>query len=683
VSRRAVAKGLTNSLVGLAAGGVVVAALSGWGQPLERPERLQDPAAARAVTAITSDAPNAAAALPRDFADVVGYRPATIAATRGMTATRANGGCTSPIGGTSYGFGDACKQHDLGYDLLRYAAAKGEPLGPWARRAIDDHFAATMRARCTDLGCYATAALYSGVVRFNSWRQGWGTPVVERLGEMLPPVGVGVLVALLVGSARLRRWLRRALSARPVVAARRRLAPAGDAVARVAAPRAGRLLVAATALAVASQPGLIPRPPAVQALVAALAAVNAYGVAALLGWASRPLRRFVRGVPELTWPVTRRALGAVLVATTAGAYFGQLHLTRATGMAAPSLADQALATVAAAGLAVAVAGAIALLAAGIRRAARPVAAVVLVPAMLLGGPGTAAAASSNQLPQDAGVGSEGTVFLRATPTAAAITRATGRPALAPVRVYVGEGQAATPRERAALAVRELAAKGAFERAVILVEVPTGSGWVNNASASALEYLYGGDAATVAVQYASMPSWAAYVRGGEGAQESARALIDAINARVARRPVGDRPKVLAYGESLGAWGGMTAYREPRDVLRHVDRALWVGIPAAAPDVTPVPGRLATLDHPDDPVPAWSPDLLVRPAEEWPHPWLPVVTFWQVTGDVIAALDTPDGHGHRYGPELVDEWWQLARPNPAEVPTAAPSDRLDEIRAAVRR
>jgi uncharacterized membrane protein len=538
-----------------------------------------------------------------------------------------------------------------------------------------------MHARCGGPGCYATAALYSGVVRFNSWRQGWGTPVVERLGEVLPPVGAGVLVALLVGSARLRRWLLRVVSAaRPVQAAHRRVAPVGDAVARVAAPRAGRLLVAATALAVASQPGLIPRPPAVQALVAALAAVNAYAVAALLGWASRPLRGLAR-VPELTWPATRRALGAVLVATTAGAYFGQLHLSRAAGMAAPSLADQVLATGGAAGLAVAAAGAVALLAAGVRRAARPVGAVLLVPALLLGGPGTAAAASSDQLPRDA-VGAEGAQFLAATPAAAAISRATGRPALTPVRVYVGEGQAATPRDRAALAVRELAARGAFERAVILVEVPTGSGWVNNASANALEYLYGGDTATVAVQYASMPSWAAYVRGGEGAQASARALIDAIDARVARQPAGERPKVLVYGESLGAWGGMTAYPED-GVLRHVDRALWVGIPAAAPDVTPVPGRLATLDHPDDPVPAWSPELLVRPSDAWPHPWLPVMTFWQVTGDVIAALDTPDGHGHRYGPELVDTWWSLARPDAAEVPTAAPADRLDEVRSAVRR
>ena len=61
----------------------------------------------------------------------------------------------------------------------------------------------------------------------------------------------------------------------------------------------------------------------------------------------------------------------------------------------------------------------------------------------------------------------------------------------------------------------------------------------------------------------------------------------------------------------------------------------------------------------------------------------LAVWQVTGDVIAALGTPDGHGHRYGPELVDEWWQVARPDPAEVPTAAPEDRLDEIKTASRR
>ena len=46
------------------------------------------------------------------------------------------------------------------------------------------------------------------------------------------------------------------------------------------------------------------------------------------------------------------------------------------------------------------------------------------------------------------------------------------------------------------------------------------------------------------------------------------------------------------------------------------------------------------------------MLVEPAPGWPGPWYPVVTFWQVTGDVIAALDPPAGHGHRYGPDSIE-------------------------------
>ena len=422
-----------------------------------------------------------------------------------------------------------------------------------------------------------------------------------------------------------------------------------------------------------------------QAVVAALAAVNAYAVAALFGWATRPLRRRLARAGRLTWHGARRSIALLLPVTAVAAYAGQVHLAHATGMTPPTLSAQAFAVAAAAALAVAGTGLLALLAAGARRAARPVAAVALVPVLLFGGPGTAAAAAAGP----AGIGDEGRAFLAATPTAAQVAGVTGRPALAPVRVYVGRGQAATPAARAALAVRELEARHAFDRSVLLVNVPTGSGWVNNAAAGSLEYLYGGDTATVAVQYAASPSWVAYLLGGEGARDSVRALVDAVNARVARLPAHDRPRVVLYGESLGAWGGMTAYpdrdgaRPGTAVLDHADRALWVGVPAAAPEVAPVPGRLDTLDHPDDPVPAWSPQLLVRPSGAWPHPWLPVVTFWQVTGDVIAALGTPDGHGHRYGPELVDEWWQVARPDEAEVPTAVTADRLDEVRSAVRR
>ncbi len=73
--------------------------------------------------------------------------------------------------------------------------------------------------------------------------------------------------------------------------------------------------------------------------------------------------------------------------------------------------------------------------------------------------------------------------------------------------------------------------------------------------------------------------------------------------------------------------------------------------------PHAGRVLSVVHRDDPVPAWTPALLIRPAPAWRHSWLPVVSFWRVTADVIAADTTPVGHGYRYGPELLRAWRTL--------------------------
>jgi uncharacterized membrane protein len=85
------------------------------------------------------------------------------------------------------------------------------------------------------------------------------------------------------------------------------------------------------------------------------------------------------------------------------------------------------------------------------------------------------------------------------------------------------------------------------------------------------------------------------------------------------------------------------------------------------------------HPDDPVPVWSLPLMLHPSPAWPARWLPGVTFWQATGDVIAATTVPSGFGHRYGPELVDAWRPLI--STAAVPGAAPPDRLNAVRLAI--
>jgi hypothetical protein len=181
-------------ILALAAGFVVAATLGGWGQEHRSPAP-DEPQAARMVRAVTTDQPDAAGLLPADFRAVMGYSPTVGAG----GPTRADGGCSSPFGGTRYHFTADCRQHDLGYDLLRYANAKQQPLGPWARRAIDARFAQQTRARCAGIGCRIMSGFYARMVDFNSWRQGYGTPVVEPIGRLGIPIGAGLATALLLG----------------------------------------------------------------------------------------------------------------------------------------------------------------------------------------------------------------------------------------------------------------------------------------------------------------------------------------------------------------------------------------------------------------------------------------------------------------------------------------------------
>ncbi|BDT88415.1 hypothetical protein [Nocardia cyriacigeorgica] len=140
----------------------------------------QDVSATAAVTALTSgDA--GSAALPADFAEVMGYRPAVV---DGLLVNP-HGDCSSPVPLPAE-FDTACKAHDLGYDLLRYADRQGAPLGPWARQAIDRTLGERMGAACDTRAeafargrCHAMAAIADTVVDLNSRRQGYGVPVAE------------------------------------------------------------------------------------------------------------------------------------------------------------------------------------------------------------------------------------------------------------------------------------------------------------------------------------------------------------------------------------------------------------------------------------------------------------------------------------------------------------------------
>ena len=98
-----------------------------------------------------------------------------------------------------------------------------------------------------------------------------------------------------------------------------------------------------------------------------------------------------------------------------------------------------------------------------------------------------------------GLGRQGRAFAGGGPSAAQIAEVTGKAAMEPVRVYAGLGQASDVRKRADLVVDELVRTGGFNRKVLLVATPTGSGWLQPQAMASLEYLYGGETATVSMQ----------------------------------------------------------------------------------------------------------------------------------------------------------------------------------------
>lgn len=211
--------------------GTIAAAFAITGAGFHHPETNgpESRAAAHAVAVFTGLADgDLATAIPADFGDVMGYEPVVVAAPGGVPVlVKPAGDCSSAFGATTFDFDLACKHHDLGYDLLRYAARTGGELGPWARRAIDDRLAATMHEQCAAVdggpACRTVAWISGHAVRANSWRQGQGVPVSERGAPYL--VAGGLIVAAVASpplAGRLRdRWRKSALAAATRTAASR------------------------------------------------------------------------------------------------------------------------------------------------------------------------------------------------------------------------------------------------------------------------------------------------------------------------------------------------------------------------------------------------------------------------------------------------------------------------------
>ncbi|MEU4805575.1 alpha/beta-hydrolase family protein [Actinosynnema sp. NPDC023587] len=306
------------------------------------------------------------------------------------------------------------------------------------------------------------------------------------------------------------------------------------------------------------------------------------------------------------------------------------------------------------------------------------------------------------------LGKEGRAFVAGGPRADRLAAFSGRPARTPVRVYGGLSSAGSLGDVAALVVAELERTGAFDRAVLAVATTTGTGWVDPAIAEALEYVEGGDTAIAALQYSYLPSWAAFVADRDSPRAAGEDLFDQVYAAWQRRPVDARPRLVAFGESLGSFGGQAAFSGLQDMTARTSGALWVGTPNStevwqrltagrdpgSPERLPVVDRGAAarfaarpedldlgtpwgahrvvyLQHATDPIVWWSPDLLTGPPDWLEEPlgpdvspemtWLPAVTFWQLTIDMVFATDVPPGYGHHYGPvEVAGAWAQILTP-----------------------
>jgi uncharacterized membrane protein len=161
-----------------------------------------------------------------------------------------------------------------------------------------------------------------------------------------------------------------------------------------------------------------------------------------------------------------------------------------------------------------------------------------------------------------------------------IEESMGAPARAtPIRVYVGLDTAPTDDERVALALAEIDRTGALDRRLVVLVSPTGTGYVNHTAMQAIELLTLGDCATITMQYSKRPSPLSLDRIDEGRLQN-RKLWFAIHDRLYGMPPERRPRVVLFGESLGAQTSQDVFVHEGTVglrMFGIDRALWIGTP----------------------------------------------------------------------------------------------------------
>lgn len=288
-----------------------------------------------------------------------------------------------------------------------------------------------------------------------------------------------------------------------------------------------------------------------------------------------------------------------------------------------------------------------------------------------------------------------------------IARTLGRDALEPIRVYAAVSASRPLEETVRAVIAELDRTGAWDREVLVLFTGTGTGWLQEWSLSAIEFLTAGNCASASIQYSFYPSPLTYLVDRRSPQRAGRLLLEAVRRRLAALPPEHRPALHVAGESLGSFGGQAAFRDLPEMLSTVDGAVWTGTPS----ITPLWQQLTARARPGSPAVAPIIDggrhirVVTRPRdlhrnfwgglyEPWQHPrvvyaqhcsdpvawfdlpllwrepawlqqrvghdvtpamrWFPWITFWQIAADMPLSIAVTGGHGHAYHEEMVPIW-----------------------------
>lgn len=175
------------------------------------------------------------------------------------------------------------------------------------------------------------------------------------------------------------------------------------------------------------------------------------------------------------------------------------------------------------------------------------------------------------------IGRRGKTFIAGGPSRDEIAAFSGGNAKRPLRVYVGLNAGDTPRIRADLALHELKRIGAFDRKIMIVAVPTGTGWMDPSGVDSVEYIHSGDTAIVATQYSYLPSWMTLLVDPDRSRREAKALFRAVYDHWTMLPKGTRPCLYLFGLGLGALGSEASTDLISMLADPVDGALWSGAP----------------------------------------------------------------------------------------------------------